>query len=141
MTTPLDPDPTLLYPPMGWEHNVRMTDWFIKVDPYPVVLIPMVTSKSPSGAIQSVPGPPRPQQIVRVISTGGSDSGIELTIDGQIRKYPIVVVGKWNATIKKGDQWTDQHGATWMIDGITPFNGYEVKAGCSLVTAKPSVVK
>lgn len=141
MTTPLDPAPHLQYPPQGWEANCRLTNWFIGLDPYPVQLIPVTKVKQPGGGEKTQKLPPRPEQVVRVIYVSGDSDGLTLTVDGQIRKYSTVMVGGWSSTIKVGDEWTDKNGATWRVDGLQPYNGYEVKAGCTLVGANPSMVQ
>lgn len=139
MTTPLRPPPHIEYPPQGWAANCKLTKWFIKLDPYPVILTPTQKVKTPSGGEKTIELPPRPEQIVRIINIDGSTDGINLTIDGQIRKFPMVIVGEWHSTIEIGDTWT-RNGVIYRVDGLQPYNSYEVKGGVTVVGKLPSVV-
>lgn len=134
--TPLDPDPVL---PQTDQlvTNRNLTHWFIGQDPTKITFIPRVEVKSGSGGKAWQDLPPRPEQTVKLIYPFGQSDGAVPTIDGQERKYAFIVVGEWNATIHTNDFWEDPDGQFWIVTGLSPYNGYEVKAMISSFGGSP----
>lgn len=131
--TPLDPAPS---PPGGYDAtqlrvNRQLTHWFIMNDPYPVSLVPRERVRTPTGGFITDDLPPRPQQIVKMIYQMGATNGVTITSDGTNRRYDFIILGEWDSTIKVGDFWEqpDREGQFWVVTGLHPYNGYEVKAG------------
>lgn len=128
--TPLDPPPVIpVTDEIMW--NRDLTDWFIAQDPSDIALVPVEKVQLPTGGERRGALPPRPVQRVKMIYQGGSNTGNEQNTDGQVLKYDYVIVGSWDSTIKRGDFWEDplNEGQFYVVEGITPYNGYEVKAG------------
>lgn len=125
--TPLDPDPSMPLTAMLSAQR-RMTHWFIETDPSDIVLIPRDKVKVPGGGEEWVNLAPRPSQRVKMIFPFGQSDGIIATTDAQELKYQFIMVGEWNATIHTNDFWQDSDGQWWTVTGISPYNGYEVKA-------------
>ena len=134
--TPLDPDPVL---PQTDQlvTNRNLTHWFITQDPTNITFIPREEVKSGSGGKTWQDLPPRPEQTVKLIYPFGQSDGAVPTIDGQERKYAFIVVGEWNATIHTNDFWEDPDGQFWIVTGLSPYNGYEVKAMISSFGGSP----
>lgn len=126
-------------PPQAWPltpdlvTNRELTHWFIVQDPSPISLIPVEKTRQPGGGFKTDALPPRPEQIMKLIYQGGSADGIVATADGQSRRYDFILLGEWDATIHIGDFWEDptRDGQFWVVNGLQPYNGYEVKAGVS----------
>lgn len=125
--TPLEPPP--IDPGMvGLELNRELTHWFIMQDPTQVQLTPRERVTAGNGGFTVSELPPRPQQIVKLIFTAGNSDGIVPSTDGRQRKFDFVLVAEWNATIKTDDYWIDSEDQVWVVTGVSPYNGYEVKA-------------
>lgn len=125
--TPLEPPPTIPLDDMLTEQRA-ITFWFIETDPTDIVLIPQVRTKQPSGGHKLAQLPPRPSQRVKMIYPAGQSDGAVVTLDGQERRYDFIIVANWNATVKKDDFWEDSQNQFWIVTGVSPYNGYEVKA-------------
>lgn len=125
---------TPTYPPVyepgevGLEIQRELTHWFIMQDPTSVQLIPRARVKGNNGSISMTDGTPRPPQIVKMIFTAGSSDGIVQSEGGQDRQYDFIVVGEWNSVIEMDDYWIDPSGQKYVVSGVSPSNGYEVKA-------------
>jgi hypothetical protein len=131
--TPFPPPPVLtLTPEIAIQR--QLTAWYIAQDPTAVVLIPHAQVKLPSGGFEAADLPPRPQQTFKLIAmsyterpvqatgTGNSGSGVQ-------RKYDFTLMGNWDATVEATDWWEDPvTEQRWVIDAVSPWNGYEVKA-------------
>lgn len=125
--TPLEPPP--VFPVNGaLLVNRSLTNLFIEFDPTDVVLIPQQRVKTPSGGYKMGQLPPRPSQRVKMIYPVGQSDGAIPNVDGQERRYDFIMVAPWNATVKKDDFWEDSSGQFWIVTGVSPYNGYEVKA-------------
>lgn len=101
---------------------------FIADDATTIDLIPAKGTKTPKpgGGFDFVEGAPRGPQQFKVIAQGDTD-GLQDVDGGKIRSISYTLVGNWDAVIEIDDRWTD--GANWYrVVGITPANGYEVKA-------------
>ena len=114
---------------MNLEMNREITRLFIADDPSLITLIPSSKEKTPSGGYREVQGEPKPIQMVKLIyqaAKGDADS----TSDGAVRKHSVVIVGLYGANIEEGDtfEWPGNSGSKWVVTGIHPDNGYEVKA-------------
>lgn len=109
--------------------NRVATHLFIESDPSVVVFTPNERVKSPSGAYKSVQGDPKPPQTIKVIFQEARGEA-ERTSDGQVRKHDVVIVGEYDADIDEGDtfHWPPGDSKKWVVKGVHPFNGYEVKA-------------
>lgn len=109
--------------------NRAATRWFIESDPSVVVFTPNERVRSPNGAYKTVQGDPKPPQTVKVIFQEARGEA-ERTSDGQVRKHDVVVVGEYDADIAEGDtfHWPLGDSKKWVVKGIHPHNGYEVKA-------------
>ena len=114
--------------------NRELTAWYIANDPTSIVLIPHVAVRQPGGGNKFVDQPPRPAQIFKLIQmsyterpvtatgTGNSGSGVQ-------RQYDFTLLGNWDATVGQNDWWEDPvTEQRWVVDAISPWNGYEVKA-------------
>lgn len=108
--------------------NRELTHWFIEQDPTTVTLIPQTKVKTAGGAFNLVPGVARAPQIVKLIFPSGSSDGISSGQDGRVRKYDFILVGEWDAVVEIDDYFEDSQGNFWIITGLVPYNGYEVKA-------------
>lgn len=114
---------------MNLEVNREITRLFIVDDPSLITLTPSSKEKAPSGGYREVKGEPKPIQMVKIIyqsAKGDADS----TSDGAVRKHRVVIVGLYGANIEEGDtfEWPENSGSKWVVTGIHPDNGYEVKA-------------
>lgn len=128
--TPLE-DPPIIRPFPGLNELRRQTHWFIMNDPTYIDLVPVERITAPGGAWNSSDLPPRPSQAFKMIYQSGFVDGVVPTTDGQNRRYDFILVGEWDATVGVGDHFFDsspdiQH---WIITGLQPYNGYEIKAG------------
>lgn len=111
--------------------NKQLTRIFIEDDPVTVQLIPHGRHKTASGAYKTVPGIPKPPQTVKLIYQGGSADGIVETGDGALRKYDFVLLAEYDADVEIGDVFYEEGkpNQKWVVRGLQPFNGYEIKAG------------
>lgn len=109
--------------------NRVATEWFIQSDPSIVVFTPNERVRSSSGAYRTVQGEPKPPQTVKVIFQEARGEA-ERTSDGQVRKHDVVIVGEYDADIDEGDtfHWPPGDSKKWVVKGIHPSNGYELKA-------------
>jgi hypothetical protein len=106
-----------------------LTHWFIAQDPTTVQLISRVRSLTGNGGFSFTDGPPRVQQIVKMIFPRGNSDGIVIAEAGQDRQYDFVMVGEWDAVIEKDDYWVDPDTEQkYIVTGLSPYNEYEVKA-------------
>ncbi|UVK63819.1 head-to-tail stopper [Gordonia phage LilyPad] len=104
------------------------TEMFIAEDPTDVVLVPKgasEASRGPGGGLIRGSGTPRPAQQVKLIHQGGR--GKTSGEGGSDFVYDYVIVGRHDAVIKVGDEFT-LNGNKFIVDSLDPFNGYEVKA-------------
>lgn len=128
--TPLDTTP-IIQPYPGLDALRRQTHWFIENDPTPITLIPVQKVEAPGGAWNISELPPRPTQRFKMIFQSGAADGVVQTADGTNRRFDFVLVGEWDATVHIGDIFVepeyDDH--KWVVQGLHPFNGYEIKAG------------
>lgn len=109
--------------------NRAVTKMFIDDDPSLIALTPNSRQKSNSGAYVTVPQSARRVQLFKLIyqAAKGEPDG---TPDGEVAKQEVVIVGEYNAEIEQGDtfMWPPASGVNWVVTGIHPHNGYEVKA-------------
>lgn len=122
-------DPPLSGEMVGLEIQRNLTHWFIQQDPTPIVLTPQTSSRTGNGSIQLSAQAPRAEQIVKLIFATGNIDGIVGSTEGQERKYDFVLVAEWNASVQINDYWIDENSQYWIVTGLSPYNGYEVKAG------------
>lgn len=115
----------------GLETNRLLTDVFIRMDPEFIVLIPIATHlEQPGGGHKKVAGPPRPAQTFKMIYPAGDSGGTVTTTDASLKKYDFILLGRHDAQVFIGDAWQDAKGNSWVVTGLAPYNGYEVKATC-----------
>lgn len=128
--TPLD-DPPIIQPFPGMDSLRRQTHWFIENDPTDIVLIPTERVRAPGGGFNMQQLDPRPSQRFKLIFQSGIVDGVVEAADGINRRYDFVLLGEWDATVHIGDQFTEPaYGdQKWVVQGLQPYNGYEVKAG------------
>lgn len=109
--------------------NRVATRMFIEDDPSLITLTPQSRGKVASGAYDTVPGPPRPPQEFKLIYQAAKGEP-DRTTDGSVAKQDVVIVGLHDAEIEHGDTfvWPPASGNKWVVTGIHPHNGYEVKA-------------
>lgn len=111
------------------EVNRHLTKLFVEDDPSFIALTPHHREKAASGGFREVSGPPKATQMVKLIFQETKGSPDE-TADGAIHKQTVVIVGLYNADIAAGDTfiWPPNSDDHWVISGIHPYNGYELKA-------------
>lgn len=107
--------------------NRILTKLFIEQDPTVITLIPVEMVDMASGGTKPVDKTPRAPQIFKMIWQGGNSTGINTTADGQNRQFDFIMVGEYDAEVEIGDHWTDGS-QEYYVDGLEPFNGYEIKA-------------
>lgn len=109
--------------------NREATRWFIESDPSVITLTPNGRVKSGNGAYKTQAGEPKPPQTVKIIFQDARGNAIG-TSDGAVRKHEVVIVGNYDADIDEGDtfHWPPGDAKKWVVTGIHPDNGYEVKA-------------
>lgn len=134
--TPLEPPPEIELNSQI-VYNRKLTTWFIATDPTDIVLIPREKVEKDSGGYAWSSLPPRPSQRVKLINPLGSTDGVVLSADGQDQQYPFILVAEWDATIKVNDYWKDSDGQYWTVTGVSPFNGYELKASVASYGSEP----
>lgn len=105
-----------------------LTHWFIMQDPTDVVLIPQAMPRTDNGGTSRQLGAARDPQTVKFVFQLGDSDGVNESQDGQERKYPYIMVMEWDAVVAINDQWHDPSGQFWIVKGLSPYNGYEVKA-------------
>lgn len=116
----------------------KNTHWFIWADPLDLALIPVSEITLPSGGVQTVAGPPRSVQTLRLIPASvterplHSDVGTQGSTSGAQRRHAFTLLGEWDALMAVGDWWEDERGERWEIDALIPHNGYETRG---LITA------
>lgn len=113
----------------SYDANREVTRLFIVDDPSFIQLTPHTRGKTATGGYREVKGEPKPIQMVKIIyqaAKGDADS----TSDGAVRKHSVIIVGLYGANIEEGDtfEWPENSGSKWVVTGIHPDNGYEVKA-------------
>lgn len=109
--------------------NQKATKFFIDDDPSTITLYPQERQKMPSGGYKEVVGPPKaPQNVKLIFQTAKGDT--DSTSDGSVRKQDVVIVGLHDADISEGDffYWPFGSPQKWVVTGVHPDNGYEVKA-------------
>lgn len=102
---------------------------FIAANPTVLILIPRTRQKDGSGS-RFVNGEPRAPQSLRLIDQSTSRNvipGLVQTSDGRERLVDFMLLGPYNADIRRWDYWTDASG-TWEVAEIYPDNQYEVRA-------------
>lgn len=113
--------------------NQELTRIFIADDPTVIEFITHTRVKAPSGAYSLVSDPlmARGPLTVKFVFQGGTNDGITKTDDGAIRKYDFVVVAEHDADIRIDDVFFEAGKPLqkWVVKGLLPYNGYEVKAG------------
>lgn len=109
--------------------NRQATEWFIKSDPSVIVLTPNDRVKTQNGAYKHEAKEPKPPQTVKIIYQDNRGHSVRNT-DGDVRKNAVIIVGKYDADISEGDtfHWPPGDSKKWVVTGIHPDNGYEVKA-------------
>jgi hypothetical protein len=115
----------------------RQTIWFIRDDPFDIVLVPRVKTSFPGGGYEMNDGPPRATQRVKLVYTGSArgvagKEGIQITEDGAERRYDYVIIGPWNMVAEVGDHWVDARGQVCEITGMIPDNEYERRLTASI---------
>lgn len=108
----------------------RQTHWFIENDPTPISLVPVAKQAAPGGGWNVSPLAPRSTQRFKLIPQSTAD-GVVQTADGTSRRFDYILLGEWNAIVAIGDMFTEpEHsGQKWVVQGLLPYNGYEIKAG------------
>lgn len=109
--------------------NRVATQLFIESDPSVIAFTPSERVRSQNGSYKVIQGEPKPPQTVKVIFQEARGEA-ERTSDGQVRKHDVVIVGEYDADIDEGDtfHWPPGESKKWVVKGIHPHNGYEVKA-------------
>jgi hypothetical protein len=109
--------------------NRELTSFFIASAPTQIELIPVVETRTGSGAIQFVDEEARPMQTFRLIPMASTERPVPSgnAGGGQQRKYDFTLLGEWNCEMAEGDHWVDEVGQHWQVDSLVSFNGYERK--------------
>lgn len=105
--------------------NRRNTTYFIACNPYPVVLIPRVSTRVSNGGHQITQGSPKPQQICRLIPAQETTQP-NFTDEGTDRQIDYVLLGEWDMDFSIYDQWRDTQGFLYEIVDVS-MNPYEIK--------------
>lgn len=104
-----------------------VTEAFIEMDPVDLVLIPTDETLTESGGQSTVEGTPRPVQRFKLIPMT-FDQRPTVTVAGVERLIDYHLLGKWDATVKVGDHWTDPDGTMYEVVALADGHGYETKA-------------
>lgn len=122
-----DPDPTP--PVVSLTNEIRInrknTTYFIRCNPYPVVLIPRLRTKLGTGGTSWVEQSPRPSQIMRLIPAQETTQPSFID-EGKERVIDFVLLGDWSAGMAINDQWRDTAGFLYEVVDIAS-NAYEIK--------------
>lgn len=97
---------------------------FIAANPSEITL----TSRNEAmvnGTVVSTFGGPRPPQIFRLIWL--EEKGVYEKPPSGTRKFDFAIVGEYDAELAIGDFW-EVGEQEFIIEAISPFNGWEVKA-------------
>lgn len=106
----------------------KATRDFIEADKTSLVLTPSNEVWS-AGSKTYADQPPRPAQDFKVIYPAADSGGRATTNEGtETARWDFILVGNWNATVAKGDRWTEGE-QTYVVEWVQPYNEYEVKAG------------
>lgn len=128
--------------------NRRLTHWLIEESPTVITLVPRTEpARQPGGGFKSTDGVPRDPQKFKLIFTKSTTIGASIdtvtgvigSTDNSIHEYDFSILGEWDAEIAIGDQWVDENGQNWVIDGFQPYNKYEIRAGAKSYGSNPSV--
>lgn len=100
---------------------------FIEADPRTVVLTRY--PRVPNGAGGSRPGTPAPQpaQVMRVIPVESSRAVERVSVDGATVTPSWVLMGRWDANMKRGDRFPLQDGTTGELVYVHEKHDYEMK--------------
>lgn len=109
--------------------NRAATELFIQSDPSVIVLTPNKRVKTQSGAYRHEAQEPKPPQSVKIVYQDIRGHSMR-NDDGDYRKNAVIIVAKYDADIDEGDifHWPPGDSKKWVVTGIHPFNGYEIKA-------------
>lgn len=109
--------------------NQVATELFIKSDPSVITLTPNKRVRTQNGSYRHEAGEPKPPQTVKIIFQDNRGHS-EWNTDGEYRKNAVIIVAKHDADIDEGDtfHWPPGDLKKWVVTGIHPSNGYEVKA-------------
>lgn len=107
----------------------KNTEWFIAWNPYPVILIPQVKTKTGTGT-EITDGIPRAEQTMRLIPqnevTPPTTKNNGVTLNGVERVITHVLLGLYDAVLAVGDHWRDGDGFYYEVLFVGR-NGYESK--------------
>lgn len=106
--------------------NRRITTAFIATQPVPIVLIPRLKTKQPTGGTTWVKQPARAAQTLRLVEPPSSGPPTR-TADGINRVVEFMIMGEYDASIGVYDIF-DHDGGTWEVVYLYHFNGWERRA-------------
>lgn len=129
VTLPPEDQPIVTAYP-GLNELRRQTHWFIENDPTPISLIPVEKVAASGGGWNISELDPRPSQRFKLIFQSGSDGVVQAT-DGVNRRYDFILLGEWDAIVDIGDMFVEPAygNQKWIVQGLQPYNGYQIKAG------------
>jgi len=102
------------------------TKAFIDADPKTILLNRLVKTPNGSGGFVSNWLPLMDNQVLRLIPQHGNMSPTRETLDGQAVQPDYVLLGEWNADIKRWDAFTDG-GRRYMVLFVHEKATYEKK--------------
>lgn len=123
-------------PQRGLEINRRLTKVFIDDDPHTIQVHRRTKVDLPGNQFEYIDGDARPAQIVKFVYKGSASSfagaeGLQITSDGQEKRFDFTIVAMWNADLEEGDWFEDAAGQRWEIKTEIPRNDYERRFGVS----------
>lgn len=112
--------------------NRLNTAAFIAIKPVTIVLTPQRRIRTTTGGFSIAADANRASQDFRIIdlTTGYATERMppQRTIDGIERSAEFMLLGKYDAVIKRFDTWTDTNGSRWEVTSVYPYNEYEQRA-------------
>lgn len=123
-------------PQRGLDVNRRLTKVFIDDDPHTIQVHRRTKVDLPGNEYEYLDGPVGNPIVVKFVYKGSASSfagaeGLQITSDGQEKRFDFTIVSEYNADIEEGDWFTDSQGQRWEIKTEIPRNDYERRFGVS----------
>jgi hypothetical protein len=99
---------------------------FIAADSKEIQLIPQTEADNGSGGFERTEGAPRTAQTLRLIPQQGSMSPARETLDGEACQPDYILLGVYDADIRRWDLFTDQ-GRRYIVVFVHENVAYEKK--------------
>lgn len=115
----------------------QQTGFFIDAKPSILTLTPRVRQTTADGTWVWMNQYPRLPQMLRVIEQ--AEPAVLTLEDGTQRKVTYMLLGRWDASIAKGDVFV-YHGDPVEVLEMNTFNGYEQRASCDRYIGPPVTV-